>query len=150
MTRIQKTALVPYGANDMYDLVSDILGYPNFLPWCQATTIESQNELEDTVTRLIATIKMGSMGLGHAFTTTNVLKKNTSIEMELVKGPFSHLQGKWHFRTLGDMGCKISLEMEFEISNKLLSMSLGPVFAKILNSLIDAFIKRANELYGKS
>ena len=149
MIHVQKTALVPYSLSEMYRLVSNVKGYPEFLPWCQAVVIESQTETEEE-TRLTATIKMGSIGLGHAFSTDNILRQNESIHIELLKGPFNHLQGHWHFKALGDIGCKISLDMKFEISNKLLSVSLSPIFAKILNSLIDAFIKQANELYGKS
>jgi len=149
VTRIHKTALVPYLIDDIYQLVSEVAGYPDFLPWCQTVTISSRTEIGNE-THVVATIKMGSIGLGHAFTTTNILTKNQSIEIKLLNGPFSHLQGRWHFQPLGDVGCKISLDMEFEISNRLLSLSLGPVFAKILNNLIDAFIKRANVLYGKS
>ncbi|MCK5523902.1 MAG: type II toxin-antitoxin system RatA family toxin [Thiomargarita sp.] len=144
MTRIHKMALVPYTAQEMFALVSNITDYPKFLPWCQSVLLHSQTESE-----VVATIKMGSVGLKQAFTTTNVIKPHQWIKMRLLKGPFSHLQGDWHFQSLGNEGCKISLNLEFEISNRLLKMSLGPIFTKIANTLIDAFVKRADELYGK-
>jgi ribosome-associated toxin RatA of RatAB toxin-antitoxin module len=137
-------ALVPYSVDKMFALVSNIGDYPKFLPWCQSIILHSQTESE-----VVATIKMGSVGLKQAFTTTNVIKPHHWIKMRLLKGPFSHLQGDWQFRPLGKEGCKISLNLEFDISNRLLKMSLGPVFTKIANTLVDAFVKRANKLYGK-
>jgi len=143
--RIHKTALVPYSSNDMFALVSDITHYPQFLPWCKSVTLSSQNE-----SQVIATITMSRAGLEKSFTTTNIVKPNESIEMRLLKGPFNHLQGLWDFQALGEEGCKISLKMAFEIKNPVLRLSLEPVFTKIINTLVDAFVKRANELYGTS
>lgn len=145
MTKVHKTAIVPYSVEQMYVLVNDIETYPQFLPWCKATQILSQNGQH-----LTASIAMGIAGLEKSFTTNNVLEPNHSIEMELPDGPFSHLHGFWKFQPLGQEGCKISFDMQFEITNKVLKVSLGPVFSKIVNSLVDAFVKRANELYGKS
>ncbi|MEK8017132.1 MAG: type II toxin-antitoxin system RatA family toxin [Candidatus Parabeggiatoa sp.] len=145
MIRIHKTALVPYSNNDMFALVSDITHYPQFLPWCKSVTLSSQNE-----SQVIATITMSRAGLEKSFTTTNIVKPNESIEMRLLKGPFNHLQGHWDFQALGEEGCKISLKMAFEIKNPVLRLSLEPVFTKIINTLVDAFVKRANELYGTS
>jgi ribosome-associated toxin RatA of RatAB toxin-antitoxin module len=142
---IHKTAVVPYPVQDIFALVSNITEYPKFLPWCKAVTVLSQTE-----TGIIANIAMGNIGLEKSFTTQNLIKPNEWIEMRLVEGPFSHLQGYWHFRPLGDKGCKIALSMEFEISNKLLRLALEPVFTMIANSLVDAFVKRAKEVYGKS
>jgi len=145
MRRIQKTALLPYSAQRMFDLVNDIPAYPQFLPWCKSATILSRDQ-----DSLVATIVMGSAGLEKSFTTKNSLQPYRLIEMQLVEGPFSHLRGCWQFLELGEEGCKISLDMEFEISNKLLRVSLEPVFMKITHSLIDAFVRRANKLYGQS
>jgi ribosome-associated toxin RatA of RatAB toxin-antitoxin module len=141
--RIHKTALVPYKVEEIFTIVNGIREYPNFLPWCKSVTIHSETD-----SNIVATIKMGGAGLEKAFTTTNVIKENERIEMRLLKGPFSHLAGDWNFQSLGEEGCKISLDLEFDISNPLLRLSLGPVFSKIANSLVDAFVQRAEELYG--
>ena len=69
--------------------------------------------------------------------------------MQLVEGPFSELHGRWRFDPLGDAGCKISLFLEYEFSSKMVSVVVGPVFNKIANTLVDAFQKRAVEVYGK-
>lgn len=142
MTEIYKTALVAHSAEDMYRLVSDIETYPKFLPWCKATKILSRHDTE-----VIASIAMGVAGMEKSFTTTNVLQPDKLIEMHLREGPFSHLYGKWEFQQLGDVGCKVALRMEFEISNTILRLSLEPIFTRIVNSLVDAFVKRANDLY---
>ncbi|OUD14022.1 type II toxin-antitoxin system RatA family toxin [Thioflexithrix psekupsensis] len=147
MKHIHKTALVPYSASNMYQLVNAIENYPQFLPWCKATEVHFRSE-----TRIDATIKMGSIALGTGFTTRNDLVPNQSIKMELIEGPFKSLRGLWTFQSLGDdtlSGCKIALTMDFEISNPLLRKTLTPVFTQIVCSLIDAFIKRAHECYGK-
>lgn len=144
MTRIDKTAIVPYSAHDMFVLVNNITDYPKFLPWCKSITIHSQTESE-----IVATLLMSGAGLEKSFTTTNVIKPDESIDMRLLKGPFRHLEGHWQFHSLGEEGCKISLNMAFEISNPLLRMSLGPMFTKITDNLVDAFVKRANQLHGK-
>jgi ribosome-associated toxin RatA of RatAB toxin-antitoxin module len=143
VTRIHKTALVPYSDKEMFTLVNNVTAYPTFLPWCKAVSIHSQCD-----SKIVATIKMGGAGLEKAFTTSNLVKPHEWIEMQLVEGPFSHLCGHWNFHPLGMEGCKISLNLEFEISNPLLRMSLGPVFHKIANTLVDAFVQRANELHG--
>jgi len=143
MPHIYKTALVPYTTEQMFQLASDIESYPDFLPWCKETKVLSQ-----TGENVTASITMGGAGLEKSFTTTNVLKFAQSIEMRLIDGPFSHLYGIWKFQPLGDAGCKVSLDVKFEITNKLLRLSLGPVFTKIMNSLVDAFVTRANQIYG--
>lgn len=150
MTRINKTALVHFSIHDMYALVTDIKSYPKFLPWCQDVKVLSYAETGVVdETKVVAEMTMGSVGLNKTFTTTNVLKRDESIDIYLLEGPFSRLQGHWKFLNLGGVGCKIALEMEFAISNRLLRASLGPVFTKIVDGQIDAFIKRANLLYAK-
>ena len=143
MTTINKQALVPYTPQQMFALVEDVGAYPEFLPWCKdARILQRQGE------QVQASITLARSGLEKTFTTRNSLKQDESIEMHLLKGPFSHLYGLWRFQALGDAGCKVTLEMDFEISNKLLRMTLGPVFTGILDSLVDAFITRAQSLYG--
>lgn len=144
MKHIHKTALVPYNCSEMFDLVNNVKDYPNFLPWCKSVTLVSQTDSE-----IVASVQMGGAGLEKSFTTKNIITPNKIIQMSLVNGPFDHLLGDWKFDQLGNEGCKITLDLEFEIKNRLLNMSLGPVFTKICTSLVDGFIKRANEIYGK-
>ena len=144
MELIDRSALVPYTADEMYALVSDILTYPQFLPWCSGTQILSREEQE-----LSARIDFSVSSVSQSFTTSNQLKPGEEIAMQLVDGPFSQLEGRWRFEPLGDAGCKISLLLEYDFSSKMVSLVVGPVFNKIANTLVDAFQKRAVEVYGE-
>lgn len=143
MTDINKSALVPYSAGQMYALVDDIESYEDFLPWCQASRelLREENIVEGRLE-----IALGK--LHKAFTTRNLLKKDAEIEMQLIEGPFKRLHGVWRFEPLGEEGSKVSLHLEFEFSNKLLSMTFGSVFGHIANSLVDSFTQRAQQVYG--
>ena len=143
MTTIRKSALVPYTAEQMYGLVDDIDAYSEFLPWCR-----SSRELSRSDDEVRASIEIAHSGLHKSFTTVNRLQYGKMIEMRLVEGPFKHLEGYWRFDGLGEEGCRVSLDMEFEFSNRLLGMTVGPLFTQIANSLVDAFIKRAKEIHG--
>jgi len=144
VTRINKSALVPYSAEQMYNLVDDIPAYAEFLPWCQSAT-----ELSRSETEVEGSLFISHSGLKKSFTTRNALNKPNSITMKLVEGPFKHLQGVWTFDALGDEGCKVTLDMDFEFSSKLIGLTFGPIFSHMANSLVDAFVQRANDCYGK-
>jgi len=128
----------------MFSLVNDIESYPEFLPWCRAARILSHSNDE-----IKATIELARGGLHKNFTTCNRYQKDKMIEMRLVEGPFSHLEGFWRFDPLDADSCKTSLDLEFEISNKLLKLTLGPIFTQITNSLVDSFSRRAEAMFGK-
>ncbi len=144
MTIVSRSALVAYAANEMYALVDDIKTYPNFLPWCKTATVLSRDEDE-----VRASIELARGGIQKSFTTCNRLQHNKMIEMRLVEGPFRHLEGFWRFDALGERACKVSLDMDFEFSSKLVGMAIGPVFNQIVNSLVDAFCARAVDVYGQ-
>ncbi len=142
MTVINRSALVPYSARQMFELVDGVEAYPEFLPWCSGVTVHERSEDE-----LCATIEISKAGIHKAFTTRNRNQPYKMIEMRLVEGPFRHLEGFWRFDELGETACKVSLDIEFEFSSRLLSMSLGPVFSQICNTLVEAFVQRARQIY---
>ncbi len=144
MTSISKSALVPYSPAQMFALVDGIEVYPEFLPWCRATQVLSRTDDE-----VRATIELSKGGVEKAFTTCNRNQKDKMIEMRLVEGPFKRLEGFWRFDALGDEGCKVSFDLEFEFASRMLDMVVGPVFSQIANSLVDSFHRRAVEVYGK-
>jgi len=144
MTSISKSALVPYSPAEMFALVDDIEAYPQFLPWCRTAQV-----LERTQDEVRATLALSKGGVDKSFTTCNRNQRHKMIEMRLVEGPFRHLEGFWRFTPLGDDGCKVSLDMEFEFASRLLSMVVGPVFSQVANSLVDSFQQRAVAVYGK-
>lgn len=143
--QIKRSALMPYTAEQMYEVVNNVDSYPEFLPWCAGT--EVVDETDDSVK---ATIKMKMGKLNHSFTTLNRLVPGQSILLQLVDGPFKKLQGHWIFTEIGEGKSKIELELDFEFSSRLVSMLIGPVFTQIANSLVDAFCKRAHQLYKKA
>ena len=143
MTTISKSALVSYSPEEMFRLIDDIESYPEFLPWCGKTTEIFRDEKNVEASLLIS-----HSGLNKEFTTQNKNTAFSKIEMHLVNGPFKNLDGTWLFEPLGDTACKVSLNLEFEFSSKIVGITLGPVFSKIANTLVDAFIKRADIVYG--
>lgn len=143
MTTISKSALVTYSPEQMFKLVDDIEAYSDFLPWCAKATeiLRDEKNVE-------ASVFISHSGLNKEFTTQNKNMAFERIEMHLVNGPFKNLDGVWLFEALGETACKVSLNLEFTFSSKIISVTLGPVFSKVANSLVDAFIKRADTIYG--
>jgi ribosome-associated toxin RatA of RatAB toxin-antitoxin module len=144
VTTISKSALVPYTPQEMYELVRDVEAYPRFLPWCKEARVHS-----DDGDKVRATLVLSKNGVEKAFTTCNRHQRNKMIEVRLERGPFRQLQGFWRFDPLGDQGCKVSMDMEFEFSSRVLGLVIGPVFSQIANSLVDSFQRRAVEIYGR-
>lgn len=142
-TRIQRSALLPYPAQALYDLVNDVASYPQFLPWCSASVV-----LEASESEMRATLTVAKGGMSQQFTTRNVLTPGASIEMRLVDGPFSQLHGLWEFKALGDKACKISLDLTFDYAGPLVKATLGPLFTQAANTMVDAFCQRAKQLDG--
>jgi len=141
---ISRNALVPYSAAQMYQLVDDIEHYDQFLPWCGGTTVISRDEDE-----VRARISISKAGFNKSFATCNRLQRNKMIEMRLLEGPFKHLEGYWRFDVLADDACKVTLDLQFEFSSKIIGATFGPIFGQIASGMMDAFMKRAKQVYGK-
>ena len=143
MATVNKSALVPHAAAQMYALVDDVESYENFLPWCGASRVHSRSTDE-----VRATIEIAKGGLRKSFTTRNRLQPPELIRIELVDGPFRKLEGAWRFQALDEAACKVLLDLEYEFSNRLLKLAVGPVFGQIANTMVDAFCRRADQVYG--
>lgn len=143
MSRITRTALVTYSTEQMFALVSDIESYPEFLPGCVGSRI-----LREEGGLVEASLELSKGGMTHRFTTRNQLTPGESIAMQLLEGPFKYLKGMWTFQALGDEGCKITLDIEFEMSNAITQMTVGAVFSQMVGSMVDAFSQRAKQIYG--
>ena len=142
MPVIHRTAVVPYSAGQMFDLVNDVEAYPEFLDWCSESTIIMEGEDE-----LQATMLLSKGGVHKAFTTHNRMQKNKMIEIRLVNGPFKHLEGFWRFESLSQSSSEISFDIEFEFVNFLMGLVMKPIFHPIANTLVDAFCERAIAVY---
>ena len=144
MPTISRSELVPYTAVEIYDLVNDIERYPAFIPWCTSGEIISTSE--DT-TRARLTFAKG--GMEKSFVTANRHQRGKMIDIRLVEGPFQRLEGYWRFHGVGESASKVTLDMEFEFSNRLVAYAFGKVFTQVANTLVDSFARRAREVYGE-
>lgn len=142
-THIQRSALLPYSAAAMYNLINDVERYPEFLPWCSAGEILEQNE-----DFMRAGLKIAKGHISQRFVTKNTLVPNEKVSMTLEEGPFSQLQGDWEFKALGENACKISLDLKFDYAGPIIKATLGPLFTQAANTMVDAFCQRAKQLYG--
>lgn len=142
-THIQRSALLPYPAKALYDLVNDVARYPEFLPWCSSTRI-----LETGEDFMRASLEVAKGGLSQRMITRNTLVPGERMEMNLEEGPFTQLNGVWVFKPLGEKACKISLDLAFDYDGPLIRATLGPLFNQAANTLVDAFCQRAKQLYG--
>ena len=143
MKTVRRNALVMHSAAQMYALVNDIRSYPAFLPWCSGARIISETSAE-----IIASLDVAKGGVKKTFTTRNELTEDRIIKMELVDGPFQRLAGSWSFKALSEKACKVELDLEFEFSGRLMAVMLGPIFNEAANTMVAAFCKRADEIYG--
>ncbi len=143
MTVVQKSALVKFSAQQMFELVNNNEDYPNFLPWCSGSRIIRAGE--DFVE---AELMISKGGFKKAFSTKNKIDKGGVITVSLLDGPFSYLEGVWNFLPLREDASKISLDLEFEMSGKLASLAFGVVFNQICNTMVTSFTDRAKQVYG--
>jgi ribosome-associated toxin RatA of RatAB toxin-antitoxin module len=142
MKQIARSAIVEHSALEMYALVEDIESYPGFLPWCTAAVV---HERKPGATR--ATLTVGIGGLRHSFTTLNRNRPGEAIEMELIEGPFRRFAGQWRFAPLSSGACRIEFHLQYEFSSRALGRLLSPLFDGIADSMVDAFVRRAAQVY---
>ena len=145
MKTVHKSVLIWYSAAEMFALVTDIASYPQFLPWCDQAAVLAENA--DGMT---AKVGLSIAGLKQSFTTHNTHIKDRQVNLKLVDGPFSKLDGSWQFTPVGSNGeraCRIEFSLNYDFANAALAGLVGPVFDKIAGSLVDAFVKRAVNVY---
>jgi ribosome-associated toxin RatA of RatAB toxin-antitoxin module len=150
MKTVRKSVLIWYSAQEMFDLVTDVERYPQFLPSCGHARVVSRD-----AQGMVAEIGIALMGVRQTFTTRNehIPASPTGVleeHLHLVNGPFSTLEGRWQFTPVGDgqRACRIELTLDYGFSSGLLSRLIGPVFDKIAASLVDACVRRADQVYG--
>lgn len=142
MAVVKKSALVPYSAGQMFDLVYDVGSYPQFLPWCSRTEV-----ISETAEQICGLIEVARLGIHQTFSTCNRFERPQRMEISLLDGPFRRLHGGWRFTPLREDASKVELELDFEFSGRLIDKAFGPVFNQIANTLVDAFCRRAEDVY---
>ncbi len=148
MKHVKKSVLLWYSAHEMYELVTDVSAYPDFLPWCESAHV--LDEHDDGITARLA---LAYMGVHHSFTTRNEHLPGQSVVVRLVDGPFSVLDGTWQFLPLGRPGaptqaCKIEFDLRYAFASRALETVVSPVFDRIANTFVDSFVRRAESVYG--
>ncbi|EKD76927.1 MAG: cyclase/dehydrase [uncultured bacterium] len=141
MPVIHRSAIVPYSAEQMYELVNDITRYSEFVPYCTSSVVHEKTEDE-----IRATLTLSAKGFQKSFTTLNRLQKNRMVEIKLMDGPFKNLEGFWKFDNKDEKHSEVILDLEFELSNKMVTMMFGSVFQQVAGKLVDAFVERASQL----
>lgn len=142
MTIVKKSRVVNYSCEQMFTLVNEVENYPEFLPYCSQTLVHHRDENEVQATMVIA-----AAGMNKSFTTRNRFQHNKMIEIRLIDGPFSHLEGFWRFDEEENGGCKVSFDLEFEFAGRMMSMLFGPLFEQVTDKMLDAFCDRAESVY---
>lgn len=142
MTQIHRSALVRYSPAQMFDLVNDVEAYPKRFAWCAASDV-----IEQDANAMTARLELRFAGMTQAFTTHNTLVRPERIDMHLVDGPFERLEGTWQFRALGDSGCKVSFELDFEVSGVLVATALRLGFKSLADRMVDDFCRVAAIVY---
>jgi ribosome-associated toxin RatA of RatAB toxin-antitoxin module len=142
MKRIERTAIVEHSAGEMYALVDAVEAYPEFLPWCAGAEV---HERSPGKTRATLTARIGA--LRQSFTTENQNQPGEAISMRLVKGPFRRFRGEWTFVPLGESACRIAFALEYEFASRTLGRMLAPLFDGMADSMVEAFVRRADEVH---
>lgn len=143
MPAINRSKVVPYTQEQMYQLVDDVHSYSEFVPWC----VKSE-EISRTQDEVHGKLTFASSGIEKSFSTLNRLLPHKMIELRLVEGPFKQLEGFWRFESVGEIESKVVLDLEFEFSSRLLALMFGPVFEQVAGTLVTSFCDRAKVVYG--
>jgi ribosome-associated toxin RatA of RatAB toxin-antitoxin module len=162
MKHVKKSVLLWYSPHEMYELVVGVEDYPQFLPWCDSSTILEQHVADPTSgTPEGMTVRLGVhyAGVRQSFTTRNEQVPGESVKLTLVDGPFSMLDGTWRFTPLRQGGalsadaavsaCRVEFDLAYAFSNRAFETLLTPVFDRVANTFVDAFVKRAAQVHGE-
>lgn len=143
MNEIRKTALVGYSAARMFDLIEAAEHYPAFLPWCAAASILARDEQ-----MVSARITIDYHGVRLQFATRNTKQRPEFMSIRLEHGPFRHFEGEWHLRPLAPDACRIEFGLRYEFRRSMTARLAAPVLDRIASTLVDAFVARADSVYG--
>jgi ribosome-associated toxin RatA of RatAB toxin-antitoxin module len=140
MREVKRSALIAESPARMYQIINDVERYPDFVPGCIGARVLSRQDHE-----MVASLNIRRGPLHAEFTTRNLLEPDKRILMQFVSGPFRVLEGLWTLTPLGDLGCRVELEMRFEFANRVAGAVFEPLFESTAASLVDAFVQRARD-----
>ena len=134
--------VLPYSPEQMFDLVADVGKYPTFLPWCAGARVKSHTE-----TQLVADLTIGFGPFRESFTSRVELNRPRQIQVKYENGPFRYLNNQWTFEP-NPKGCNVKFYVDFEFRSRMLQAAIGVVFNNAVKLMVNAFLKRAREVYG--
>ena len=149
---VHRSALVAHPAERLFDIIEAAEFYPEFLPWCERAEVIEHHDDGMTVRLTLA-----KRGVRHAFTTRNRHLDGREVRVALVDGPFSELEGSWLFLPVARGGatrdadasaCRIEFDLRYTFANRALESLVSPVFDRIANTLVDSFVRRAEQVHG--
>ncbi len=143
MPRLSLKKDLPYSAQQMYDLVADVPAYPEFLPWCVGT-----RKFDIQETQFMAELTVSFKGIQQSFQTLDKVIPGKQIDIDLKSGPFRRLKSQWKFIDKGERACQVQFSIDFVFKNRLLDMTMGPVFSLSSKQMVGAFQDRAKHIYG--
>jgi len=125
----------------MFDLIEAAEDYPRFLPWCTGATILAR---DDSV--VAADLDIAYRGFRWRVSTRNPKRRPEHMAIHLVRGPFRHFEGHWRLAPLGDDACRVEFDLTYEFDSSIADQLAGPVFGRIADTIVNAFVKRAHSL----
>lgn len=148
MPQAHDTRIVPHDAAQMFDLVADIRRYPEFLPWCKALRVRSEEIDERGRGLVVADMVARFKGFEERFTSRVTLDKpGLAIDVAYVDGPFKRLVNAWRFQPLESGGSQVDFDIDFEFRSRMLQLLAKSMLEKALLKLSSAFVERADALY---
>ena len=138
MKKIYKEEDINIDIETIFNLINDIKSYPNYLPWCTKTEVSEESD-----NSIIGKIFISKSFINWNFSTKNTIKKNESISLELVDGPFESLTGKWLFSSINQFNTRVSLDIDYKFKSSIIELSIEPIFTSIMNSILKSFIQEA-------
>ena len=134
--------IVPYSEEQLFDLVADVGSYPQFLPWCVGARVRSRSE-----TLLVADLTIGFGPFRESFTSRVTLDRAKRVAVKYENGPFRYLNNQWDFAPHGS-GTEVAFFVDFEFRSRILQAAIGVVFNEAVRRMVNAFRKRARDVYG--
>ena len=138
MKSIHKEEDINIDIETIFNLINDIESYPNYLPWCTKSEVR-----EESANTMIGKIFISKSFINWNFSTKNTIKKNESISLELVDGPFQNLTGKWLFSSIDQFNTRVSLDIDYKFKSSIIELSIEPIFSSIMNSILKSFVQEA-------
>jgi ribosome-associated toxin RatA of RatAB toxin-antitoxin module len=135
---VRRSALVAQPATHLFDLIEAAENYPRFLPWCAGATILTR---DDSV--VSADIQVRWRGMNFEMRTRNPKQRPTWMAIQLERGPFRRFDGEWKLTVLAPQACKVEFKLDYDFDSALMTKVAGPLFDRIADTLVDAFVQRA-------